>query len=92
MKYRFLLLPVLFITSACSGETFSENVGSTRSFFSENLLFTRPVNIYHDRKALVANQRTLQAAHVKKQEISYDPYYPMPKPWNEKPEAVSLFP
>jgi len=90
-KVLFLFILSLSL-SACSADIFWSNTAKTKNFFSENLIFTKPVNEFEHKRPLTANNYTIQIAKQKKQQISYDPYYPMTKPWNEKPEATHLFP
>lgn len=91
MKKAIFLLLMLNCTVACSSKTFWDNTEKTQGFFSENLIFFRPEEPLKNKHRVAGNIATLQAAQTKRQEISYDPYYPMPKPWSEKPEATHLF-
>ncbi len=92
MQKTVLLFILSFSLMACSADTFWNSTSKTKSFFSDNLIFIEPVNEFRNKKPLTANNYTIQIAKQKKQQISYDPYYPMTKPWNEKPEATHLFP
>ncbi len=92
MKKILFLMMLTTIISGCSAKNFWNNTEKTQNFFSDNLIFLRPENPYANKKQLNANLTTLQNAQMKRQEISYDPYYPKPKAWSEKPTATSMFP
>ena len=91
MRYFILLSVAASLLVGCSGGSLAENRGGEGGFFSKYLVFSKPEYPYIDKRQLAANIYTIQSAKEKRQEVSYDPYYPIPKPWSEKPEAVSSF-